>query len=173
MITGPGLARRLLESAAQISWRHVGQLPHRHPACITAGPPGNAFVTLIAATLATFGVLLVQHQHRLAFAFRLRWLRRMAPVPGAVAVDALRLARPLVQPNDPRWGRLHVRAFEAGGGDPYSRGRRAALIAAVCLPPNTFVTDADVRLRVLTVHKLVPEQKRVSATRIDPAWPLS
>ncbi len=137
---------------------------------------GNPLVTAAAAACATLGVLLVAHRARAAFGFRIRWLRRLVHLPGMVLLDVPALIRALKQPGSQRWGRSAARTFDAGGADAVSHGRRALVVAAVSLPPNTFVTAVELDKGELRIHELVPPNRRGrlgGAQIVDPAWPLT
>jgi multisubunit Na+/H+ antiporter MnhE subunit len=121
---------------------------------------------LAGAGAAALGALLVEvasYQAAVRFRIRLRWLARAVRLPGQVAGDTVTVFVAL-------WKRL-ARGEEPPSGfvtEPVSYGadtaegklRRALLVGARSLAPNTFVVGIDADTDVLVLHQLVRDEAR-------------
>ncbi|HEX3998540.1 MAG TPA: hypothetical protein VHX65_08330 [Pirellulales bacterium] len=127
------------------------------------------FITATAATAAWLSGRAGKLRYRPHF----HWLRFAARLPPKVVVDCATVIGAL-WPRLARGKRLQgvVREvpFKPGGNGPVSRARRALVVAAVSLAPNTFVIDLDAERGVLIVHQLVPSKEPPGHG--DREWPL-
>lgn len=114
----------------------------------------GAGAAAVGATLAE----LVTYQASTRFRMRIEWIVPAFKLPGQVASDMVTvfaaLWRKLVHGQEPASG---FRALAVRFGDDTAEGktRRALLIAAESVAPNTFVLGMDKERDVMFVHQLV------------------
>ena len=111
-----------------------------------------------AAALGAFLAELAAHQARTRFRVRARWVIPALRLPGDVARDTVIvlavLWRRLVRGQEPASG---FRELPVSPGPDTAEGetRRALLVGARSLAPNTVVLGIDARREVMIVHQLV------------------
>lgn len=105
------------------------------------------------------------------FAPKLGWLAKVRGVPGQMLPDCGALALALWRrlKGDNVRGSLRKIPFEPGGDDECSAARRAIVVSALSLAPNTYVVSIDRRCNVLITHQLVPAE---TSGPMNPRWPL-
>jgi multisubunit Na+/H+ antiporter MnhE subunit len=111
-----------------------------------------------AAGLATIVAELVRRRGLVRFRCPLRWVLEARRLPGRVASDSLLLVHPLwraVTRREPFGGRFWAVPFEPGGDDARSATRRALVVAAISLTPNTYVLGIDRDKHIMLTHQLV------------------
>lgn len=116
---------------------------------------------LAGAGAAALGALLAEvaaHQASVSFGVRFSWLRRAAGLPRQVLTETgvvfAALWRKLARGQDPPSG-FAAEPARYGPETPEGRMRRALLVGARSLAPNTFVLGIDRERDVMVVHKLV------------------
>ncbi len=116
---------------------------------------------LAGAGAAAIGAALVEtasHQASVRFGVRLAWLPRALGLPRQVLAETgvvfAALWRLVAHGQEPRSGFVSEPA-RYGPDTPEGRLRRALLVGARSLAPNTFVLGIDRERDVMVVHKLV------------------
>lgn len=132
-------------------------------------------VGAVAAALATVAVWVSGSREHLG---RMRWgwwVQVLKRVPGRVVVDSVRVLGAAVGPGRPG-GRLLEVPFERGGDDTEGGSRRALVVAASSIAPNSYVVTVEALVerepeeRGLLVHQLVPT--REVPGQGDRRWPI-
>ncbi|MGN6795192.1 MAG: Na+/H+ antiporter subunit E [Streptosporangiaceae bacterium] len=128
--------------------------------------PDELLAGVGAAALAALLVDLASHQAAITFGVRLAWLQRAVGLPRQVFTETgivfAALWRRLTHGEQPCSGFVAEPAAY-GPDSPDGRIRRALLIAARSLSPNTFVLGIDRERDLMVVHKLVisdPQARR-------------
>lgn len=122
------------------------------------------------AVIATIALTKVRLESGARFELKAAWLRPLASVPWqtlrdcfvVLAADCARVFRSRGS------GRFSEREFNPGGKDSASSTRRAVVVAAVSVAPNSIVLGIDREAHRLLLHELVPTKN----TPRDPNWPL-
>jgi len=116
---------------------------------------------LAGAAAAAFGALLAEmasHQAAVSFRVRIGWLPRALRLPGQVVTETClvfaALVRLMVRGEEPRSGFV-TESVGYGPVTPEGRMRRAMIVGARSLAPNTFVLGLDRDRDELVAHKLV------------------
>ncbi|GAC1434322.1 MAG: hypothetical protein NVSMB65_08350 [Chloroflexota bacterium] len=107
------------------------------------------------------------------FAPQTSWfLLLLRTVPPQVIGDTILVASALWNAvrRRPVDGAFHIVPFDGGGPDARSAARRALIVAAISLPPNTYVIDISKDGGYLLVHQLVGRGRQPG--RGDRQWPL-
>lgn len=111
-----------------------------------------------AAALAAVLVDLASHQATVTFSIRLAWLARAFGLPRQVLIETwivfVALWRRVARGEEPRSGFM-AEPVEYGPDTPPGRMRRALLVGAWSLAPNSFVLGLDRDRDVMVIHKLV------------------
>jgi multisubunit Na+/H+ antiporter MnhE subunit len=111
-----------------------------------------------AAALAAFLVELASHQASVTFGIRLAWLTSALRLPRQVLTETgivyAALWRRITRGEEPPSGFV-AEPVEYGPGTPEGRMRRALLVGARSLAPNTFVLGIDRDRDLMIIHKLV------------------
>lgn len=127
----------------------------------------------LVAAVSAVATVAAWRVRRLHFRPRLRWLAPLSRVPGQVLIDCgvvfAALGRRLFRGQTVE-GVFRTIPFDPGGDDPESAARRALILAAGSLAPNTYVIDVDRERGFLLVHQLVPT--REPPGKGDREWPL-
>jgi multisubunit Na+/H+ antiporter MnhE subunit len=117
---------------------------------------------LVGAAVAVMGALVaevVESQAATHVRIRFEWLARALPIPLQVVRDLATvftaLFRKVAMGEEPR-SRLEEVPVRGGGDSPEDVTRRALLVAAASIAPNTFALGIDKERNVMIVHKLVP-----------------
>lgn len=125
---------------------------------------------LVAAALAAAALTVLATHGGGGFEFRAAWL---VPLVGALG-NAIRGSRVMLMANCSRLfrtrgeGRFDSIDFDSGNDSPSSKGRRALVIAAMSLAPDSFVLQIDRSGHRLVLHHYGrPASKSKSKT-----WPL-
>jgi multisubunit Na+/H+ antiporter MnhE subunit len=120
---------------------------------------------LAGAGAAALGALLAEvaaHQASVSFGIRFAWLRRAAGLPRQVLAETgivfAALWRKLAHGQDPRSGFVAEPA-RYGPDTPDGRMRRALLVGARSLSPNSFVLGIDRDRNLMVMHKLVLDDR--------------
>ena len=123
-----------------------------------------------AALVATFALTIVRLETHARFPWKIAWLKPLAKVPPNVLRDCgIVLAAICERPFLTRGpGRFGEREFKPGNHQALSQTRRALVMAAISMAPNSFVVALDRAGRRLLVHELVPPKQ---SPREDD-WPL-
>lgn len=113
------------------------------------------------AIMSAFLAELVQYQAASEFRIRMKWLVHAFRLPGQVLRDTVTvlvaLWRRLISGQQPSSGFVEM---PTASGDESALGttRRALLVAATSVAPNTLVLGIDPERDVLLVHQLVVKQ---------------
>jgi multisubunit Na+/H+ antiporter MnhE subunit len=111
-----------------------------------------------AAALAAVLVDLASHQASVTFGIRLAWLARALGLPRQVLIETwivfAALWRRIARGEEPRSGFV-AQPVDYGPDTPEGRMRRALLVGACSLAPNSFALGIDRDRDVMVIHKLV------------------
>ena len=120
----------------------------------------EVLVGLAAAGLATLAALGIRARGGVRYRFRWRWLLLLRGVPADVLRDSWLLTallwRRLVRGERPA-GAFRTVPFPIGGDDPTSAARRAFVVTATSVAPNTYVVRVDRAQGTALIHQLVPD----------------
>jgi multisubunit Na+/H+ antiporter MnhE subunit len=115
----------------------------------------------LAAAVAAVTAELVRAQGLVRFRPMPRWLVRSRILPRRVLSDSVLLGRVLFRHalrREVASGAFRALGFDPGGDDARSATRRALVIAAISLTPNTIVVGIDRNERLILVHQLAPSR---------------
>ncbi len=128
---------------------------------------------IVVSGLAALAATVTHRAGRLHFQPRLRWLYHFRHLPGRVLADcavvAAALARTLFRRQKIE-GVFRSIPFDPGGDDAESAARRALVVAAACLAPNSYIVAVDAEGKQLLVHQLVPSAHPPGGG--DREWPI-
>ncbi len=128
---------------------------------------------LVVSGLAALAATVTCRAGHLHFQPRFRWLRHFRHLPARVLADcalvAAALARSLLRRQKIE-GVFRSIPFDPGGEDSESAARRALVIAAACLAPNSYIVAVDLEGKQLLVHQLVPSAQPPGGG--DREWPI-
>lgn len=122
------------------------------------------------ALVAAVALSVVRAHSGVSYTMRAAWWKPLATVPWsalrdcAVVLGAI-CGRPL---QTSAGGHFIEREMDPGSHDIESKSRRALVLAAVSLPPNSFVLTIDRERRRLLLHELVPQDNSTP----NQEWPL-
>jgi len=124
----------------------------------------------VAAVFATDAIL-CGPPNRHEFAPEIAWLAKLMSIPGQAVRDCGTLTaalwRRVVRQELVEGGLCEV-PFQSGREDARSAARRAVVMMALSVAPNSYVVDVDMRREVLLVHRLVRDGPR----QTNRQWPL-
>lgn len=128
---------------------------------------------IVVASLAALAVTATRHAGRLHFRPRLRWISYFRHLPGRVLADCVlvtaALARTLLRRQNIE-GAFRTIPFDPGGDDAESAARRALVVGAACLAPNSYIVAVDAEGKQLLLHQLVPSTQPPGQG--DREWPI-
>ena len=104
---------------------------------------------------------------KLHFKARLRWLGRLARIPGRILLDCGIVATALFRK---RPSSFRTIPFDPGDASAEAAARRAIVTAGVSAAPNTYVVAIDRSRGLILVHQLVPTALPPGGG--DTEWPL-
>jgi multisubunit Na+/H+ antiporter MnhE subunit len=111
-----------------------------------------------AAALAAFLVDVASHQAAVTFGLRLAWMRQALRLPRQVLTETgnvfAALWRRMARGEEPASGFV-AQPVAYGPDTPEAKMRRALLVGARSLAPNTFVLGIDRDRNLMIMHKLV------------------
>ena len=120
----------------------------------------EVLVGLAAAALASLAALGIRARGGVRYHFRWRWLLLLRGVPAGVLRDSWLLAtllwRRLVRGERPA-AAFRTVPFPIDGDDPTSAARRAFIVTATSIAPNTYVVRVDREQRTALIHQLGPD----------------
>jgi len=120
----------------------------------------EVLVGLAAAAIATLAALGIRARGGVRYHFRWRWLLLLRGVPADVLRDSWLLAallwRRLVRGERPA-AAFRTVPFPIGGDDPTSAARRAFVVTATSVAPNTYVVRVDRAQGTALIHQLAPD----------------
>lgn len=130
--------------------------------------PELVAAAMTSALATAYHLHVHRHEHR-RFALRAPWFHLVIRTLRAIAVDTLlvgaALARAILR-NTHAEGMVE-QPFDPGGATPKAAARRALIVLAASIAPNTYVIDLRSRPPGLQEHRLVPRPPRK-----DGQWPL-
>ena len=131
----------------------------------------EALAGTVIGGLAALAMVAVRWYGSIDYRFRAGWIGRVAGVPLQIFPDSFRLLLALVNSiaGRPFQGRFVEIKFDSGGDDAESAARRALVVAAISIPPNSFVTRVDRERGCIEIHQLEPV---TIPPQSDARWPL-
>ena len=131
----------------------------------------EALAGMVIAGLAALAMVAVRWYGSIDYRFRAAWIGRVARVPLQIFPDSFRLLFALLNSlaGRPFHGRFVEIKFDPGGDDAESAARRVLVVAAISIPPNSFVTRVDCERGCIEIHQLEPA---AVAPHGDARWPL-
>lgn len=122
--------------------------------------PPEVLVGLAAAALASLAAVGIRALGGERYRFRWRWLLLLRGVPISVLRDSWLLAallwRRLVHGERPA-AAFRTVSFPIEGNDPTAAARRAFVVTATSVAPNTYVVRVDRAQGTALVHQLAPD----------------
>jgi multisubunit Na+/H+ antiporter MnhE subunit len=130
--------------------------------------PAEFVAGLGAAAVAATGAEVVRIQGLVRFDPDLRWLLRIWKIPCSVVRDCWTLTVVLARcvRGKPISSGFRAIPFRSGGDDARSSARRALVIPAISVSPNTYVIGIDEDADLMLVHQLVPASKETAEREI-------
>ncbi len=120
----------------------------------------EVLVGLAAAAIATLAALGIHARGGVRYHFRWRWLLLLRGVPADVLRDSWLLAALLwrrIVRGERTAGAFRTVPFLITGDDPTSAARRAFVVTATSVAPNTYVVRVDRAQGTTLIHQLVPD----------------
>ncbi len=119
------------------------------------------FAGVVAAAIAATAAEVVRAQGLVRFDPDPRWLVRAWKLPRSIVRDCWLLTVALVRhlAGHPVNGGFRAIPFRSGGGDARASARRALVILAISVSPNTYVMGIDEDADLMLVHQLIPSPK--------------
>jgi multisubunit Na+/H+ antiporter MnhE subunit len=116
---------------------------------------------MIAAAIAATAVEVVRAQGLVRFDPDPRWFLRIWKLPRSIVRDCWLLSVALVRHLTGRPVNSGFRAipFRSGGDDSRSSARRALVVLAISVSPNSIVIGIDEEADLMLVHQLIPAPK--------------
>lgn len=123
---------------------------------------------MVAAALAATAAEVVRVQGLVRFDPDPRWFLRAWKLPRSVVRDCWILGVALVHHlgGHPVNGAFRALPFRSGGDDDRAAARRALIVPALSVSPNTYVIGIDEQADLMLVHQLVPSPKEDAAGEV-------
>jgi multisubunit Na+/H+ antiporter MnhE subunit len=116
---------------------------------------------MIAAAIAATAAEVVQAQGLVRFDPDPRWLLRIWKLPRNIVRDCWLVTVALVRQlrGTPVNSGFRAVPFQRGGGDARASARRALVVLAISVSPNSIVIGIDEEADLMLVHQLIPSPK--------------
>ncbi|HEX3325975.1 MAG TPA: Na+/H+ antiporter subunit E [Actinomycetota bacterium] len=123
---------------------------------------------MIAATIAATAAEVVRVQGLVRFDPDPRWFLRVWRLPLSVVRDCWILGIALVRHlgGHPVNSGFRALPFRSGGDGDRASARRALIVPALSVSPNTYVVGIDEEADLMLVHQLVPSPKEDAAREV-------
>lgn len=123
---------------------------------------------MIAAAIAATAAEVVQAQGLVRFDPDPRWLLRVWKLPGSIVRDCWLLSVALIRhlAGHPVNSAFRAIPFRRGGDDARSSARRALVVPALSVSPNTYVIGIDEESDLMLVHQLIPSPREDTEQKI-------
>jgi multisubunit Na+/H+ antiporter MnhE subunit len=123
---------------------------------------------VVAAAIAATAVEVVHAQGLVRFDPDPRWLLRIWKLPRGIVRDCWLLSVALVRHLTGRSVNSGFRAipFHSGGDDARSSARRALVVPALSVSPNTYVIGIDEESDLMLVHQLIPSPREETEEKV-------
>ncbi|MEA2506278.1 MAG: Na+/H+ ion antiporter subunit [Actinomycetota bacterium] len=123
---------------------------------------------VVAAAIAATAAEVVRAQGLVRFDPDPRWLLRVWKIPRSVVRDCWLLTVVLVRYLRGRPVPSGFRAipFDSGGDDARASARRALVVLAISVSPNTYVVGIDEDADLMLVHRFMPPPKEAAEREI-------
>lgn len=127
-------------------------------ALISAFVQSETILGLGASALAATAAVAVSEQHLVRFAFRPRWLLRLARIPWQSLRESAWVFGALWRTlrGHPVHGRFRIVRVSLPGDPAESDAKRALLIAGESFAPNSYVLGIDRDTGEMLIHELIP-----------------
>jgi multisubunit Na+/H+ antiporter MnhE subunit len=123
---------------------------------------------MVAAAIAATAFEVVRAQGLVRFDPDPRWFLRMWKIPRSVVRDCWILTAALFHhlTGKPVNSGFRAIPFRSGGDDDRSSARRALVVPALSVSPNTYVIGIDEGSDLMLVHQLVPSPRGETAEKV-------
>jgi multisubunit Na+/H+ antiporter MnhE subunit len=122
----------------------------------------------LAAAIAATAAEVVRAQELVRFDPDLRWLLRVRKLPRSILRDCWLLTVALVRhlAGHPVNSGFRAIPFRSGGDDARAATRRALVVPAISVSPNTYVVGIDEDHDLMLVHQLIPASKETAEREV-------